>query len=119
MQLTRIGYGGAQARNYATELMAGPSENDSSFSIFGCTITLTPAGLENVDEVIKTVMQYVAMLRREGPKKWVWDECQATAAIAFRYKSKENPGNYATSLARQMHVYETEHTLSGPSLYFE
>jgi len=108
-----------QARNLATELMAGASESDSSFAIFGVTITLTPLGLEQVDEVVKMTMQYMQMIREAGPQKWVWDECQATAAMSFRYKSKENPGNYATSVARQMHQYPPELTLSGPSLYFE
>lgn len=108
-----------KARNLATELSAGASENDSSFSIFGVTITLTVQGLEQVDEVVTATMQYAAMLRREGPRRWVWEECQAASAMAFRYKSKESPGHYATSLARQMHVHAPEHSLSGPSLYFD
>ena len=41
---------------------------------FRIGVDLTEKGLEQYEEVVKVIFQYINMLKREGVKKWIFDE---------------------------------------------
>ena len=53
------------------------------------------------------------MLREEGPVKGIFEELQALAQIKFRFKDKEKPQSYVSSLASKLHYFPMEEAISG------
>lgn len=54
------------------------------------------------------------MIKREGPQKWIFQEYQQIFQTAHRFKDKEIPLSYVSSIVRNMHYYPLEETLTGP-----
>lgn len=78
-----------KAHSLASDVSAGVDESDnfsenSMFSLFVITVTLTTHGLAHWMYVVDWVYAYLGMLRSSGPEKWVFDELQRTADIKFR-----------------------------------
>ena len=76
--------------------------------MFGIKMDLTNSGVDQVNEIIKIVFQYLNMMRKEGTKKWIFDECRVLKEITFDYKEKEKPRDYVSNLAINMHEYSIE-----------
>ncbi|CAG2227488.1 IDE [Mytilus edulis] len=68
---------------------------------------------EHIDDIITLTYQYFNMLKREGPKQWIFDECKDLSAMTFRFKGKEKPRNYTTQVAGLIHKYSLSKVLSG------
>lgn len=73
--------------NYATTLSSGVScsnmEENSMFSLFEISVTLTDKGFANWMEVVSLVHQYISMMRATGPQQWVHDEIRQLAEIYY------------------------------------
>ena len=55
---------------------------------------------DHVEDVVTAVFQYLAMIRREGPQKWIFQEC------AVRDKNRDLSGiTFPTSHVSRLHVY--------------
>ena len=72
--------------------------------------------LQQWESVAQVVMEYIAMLREEGPQAWVYQECKEVNDMSFRFVSKQSPFGYCTSLASSMLKYSPKETVSGPYL---
>ena len=46
-------------------------------------------------------LQYLTMLREQELQKWVFEECHDINEMMFRFKDKERPQGYATTLANR------------------
>jgi nardilysin len=113
-----------KARGWATELCAGVSDQTSAAWLFDVCITLTEAGLAAGAsgcglEPLALLFDYLAMLRSAGPQRWVHDEMAAIAAMKFRFLEEEDPSEYVSQLATDMHNYPQEHVVAGAFLYDE
>lgn len=97
--------------------MAGASTN-SSFSVFEIVIELTEEGFKKKWQVVDIVFSYLQMLKEEGSKEWVYNEIKAIDEIQFKFKDKESPESFASSLSQRMQKYEYVHLLDGP-YYFQ
>ena len=101
-----------KARGLANGLTAGQFRNTSGFGTFNVNIDATDEGITSVDKIVTVVFQYLKKLREAGPQRWIFDESNDIAKNSFRFKSKENPMSYATSLASDMHRYDPNDVLS-------
>ena len=112
-----------KARGWVTALSGGVGDGghdrSTNSSMFVVTAHLTEEGLQRRDDIASLVFQYAAMLCREGPQKWVFDELRAVADVQFRYHEEEDADEYACRLACSMPLYAPEHTLSGDYVYEE
>nr|KAJ3423186.1 Insulinase (Peptidase M16) [Polyrhizophydium stewartii] len=98
-------------------LSAGPSGGcGRGFELVRVNIELTEKGLEHYEDIVVIVFQYIAMLRSMPVQEWVFRECQAVAAIAFRFKEKSPPSSFVSHLAGNLHLYVPEDVISGPYL---
>ena len=104
---------------WANDLSAGEAHSCTDWSSFAVNISLTDAGLDHVDDVVEIFFAYVALLRKAGPQRWVHDETATVADMSFRFLSKRQPIDYATSIASAMHLYAAEHILAGPYRIYE
>lgn len=59
--------------------------NNSMFSLFSVSISLTDLGFANWVVVVDMVFEYIRMLRKLGPQKWLFDELQRMAQIDYDF----------------------------------
>ncbi|CAK9006197.1 unnamed protein product [Durusdinium trenchii] len=90
----------------ATEVEAGVSEEDFTSnwmcSLFSVDITLTDVGLTAWMEVAQITFLYLAMLRREGPQEWIYEELRRAQEMSWRFLEETDPMEYVQKLACQM-----------------
>ena len=106
-------------KGWAHELGAGSSSGGIGFEFFKISIELTDAGLEEYQQVILTVFEYLKMIHKEGIKEWIFKETSALKEIEFRFKEKTRPSDYVSHLASQLHEYDPQDILTGPYLLEE
>jgi insulysin len=96
-------------------LMAGTSYDTREFALFGITIDLTEEGLKRWPEVVTTIYQYIALVGGMNESSWrkLHAELHLLSALSFRFKGKEQPMGYATSLADNFQQYAPQHLLDG------
>jgi len=97
-------------------LMAGHQNTQNGFGFFEIVVDLTQEGLEHVDDIVNIIFQYLRMLRQEGAKKWIFDECVKLNEMRFRFKEKEQPENLVTHTVSSMQIFPLEEVLIAPYL---
>ncbi|CAG9815290.1 unnamed protein product [Phaedon cochleariae] len=100
-----------KARGWSNSLVAGSKPSPRGFGFFGIAVDLTEEGINHVDDIVKLVFQYLNMLKQEGPLKWVQDENKNIGQMVFRFKDKESPRNYISSLVHSLQEYPMENIL--------
>ncbi|RHZ30058.1 hypothetical protein DYB37_008737 [Aphanomyces astaci] len=99
-------------------LGTAPTEEYDDWSLFCVEVEATEAGLKHVDEIVDAIYQYLHLVQQDQIAPWVFDETQSIALMNFRFRSKETPINYATSLATRMQLYPVQHIVAGSSLLY-
>ncbi|CAF4248358.1 unnamed protein product, partial [Adineta steineri] len=97
----------------ATGLVSGERNVAPDFSFFTVDLILTIEGLSRWEEIIYIVYQYITMLRKEGPKEWIFDERKNFNAVRFQFREKERPNYFVRNLAGRMRDYPLTECLSG------
>ena len=59
------------------------------------------------------------MLRKQGPKEWIAQECKDIMDMDFRFISKSEPSSYAIQLANNQHIFPADLTIAGEQLIFD
>ena len=72
--------------------------------------------MDHIDEIVDVCFGYINMLKKEGPKEWIFKENLEVSSNTFRFLSKSRPQGYACSLAEKLQNYDHEDVLSGPYL---
>ncbi|XP_023937741.2 insulin-degrading enzyme [Bicyclus anynana] len=80
-----------KARGWCNSLVGGTRIGARGFGFFGVQVDLTEEGVKHTDEIVELVFQYIAMLKAEGAKKWVWEEQRDLMAMEFRFKDAQEP----------------------------
>ena len=83
------------------------------------TIQLTDHGERHVDSIIKTVFQYINMLKKNLPNKAFFDELKMLTEQQFEMKEREKAVTVAEMLAHALHCYEPVDVLTGDYLISE
>ncbi|CAG8552374.1 5800_t:CDS:10 [Paraglomus occultum] len=105
---------------WANSLASGSYNVSVGCEFFRIQVDLTEEGLKHYEDVVKVVFQYIDMLKREGFKKWIFDENASLAAIGFRFVEKFTVSEYASFVTQSMQrPYPREWVLSGPYLIRE
>ena len=96
-----------KSRGWVNTLVGGEKDGALGFMFFIVNVDLTQEGIEHTDDIITLIFQYINMLRKEDPHKWVHDECAQVSEMSFRFKDKEKPRNYTTSSVSRLHYIST------------
>eukprot|EP00072_Mus_musculus_P073870 XP_017175633.1 PREDICTED: nardilysin isoform X3 [Mus musculus] len=94
-------------------------EQNSTYSVFSISITLTDEGYEHFYEVAHTVFQYLKMLQKLGPEKRVFEEIQKIEDNEFHYQEQTDPVEYVENMCENMQLYPRQDFLTGDQLLFE
>ncbi|XP_040917105.1 nardilysin isoform X2 [Toxotes jaculatrix] len=108
---------------WALALFGGNSETgfdqNTTYSIFSISITLTDEGFQNVYQVTHLVFQYLKMLQTRGPQQRIYEEIQKIEANEFHYQEQIDPIEYVEDICENMQVFPKEDFLTGDQLMFE
>ncbi|KAM8789413.1 nardilysin isoform 2-T2 [Rhynchonycteris naso] len=94
-------------------------EQNSTYSVFSISITLTDEGYEHFSEVAHTVFQYLKMLQKLGPEKRIFEEIQKIEDNEFHYQEQTDPVEYVENMCENMQLYPLQDFLTGDQLLFE
>uniref|UniRef100_A0A4W5L3Y3 Nardilysin convertase n=1 Tax=Hucho hucho TaxID=62062 RepID=A0A4W5L3Y3_9TELE len=108
---------------WAMALFGGNSETgfdqNSTYSIFSISITLTDEGFQNFYQVAHLVFQYLKMLQSLGPQQRIYEEIQKIEANEFHYQEQTDPIEYVEDICENMQLFPKEHFLTGDQLMFQ
>ncbi|XP_033967327.1 nardilysin-like [Pseudochaenichthys georgianus] len=108
---------------WALDLYGGNSETgfdqNTTYSIFSISITLTDEGFQNFYEVTHLVFQYLKMLQTLGPQQRIYEEIQKIEANEFHYQEQNDPIEYVEDICENLQVFPKEDFLTGDQLMFE
>ena len=92
-------------KGWAISLSAGAGSETSYYGNATIRVGLTESGQENYREVIKATMDYIALMKKSGYKKYVFDELKSMASLNEIYASKGEGMWRATQLANEAMMY--------------
>ncbi|KAK5869228.1 hypothetical protein PBY51_023962 [Eleginops maclovinus] len=108
---------------WAMALFGGNSETgfdqNTTYSIFSMSITLTNQGYQNFYQVVHFVFQYLKMLQTLGPQKRIYEEIQKIEANEFHYQEQTDPIDFVENICENMQLFPKEDFLTGDQLMFE
>lgn len=106
---------------WVNKLVSGYKTVAKGFAVFIANLDLTDEGIDHINDIVTHFFQYLAMLKKEGPQEWIFEECKNIASMTFRFKDREKPQFYVYSLAGMMFDYPMEEILCGSYLlhYYE
>ncbi|EGC46859.1 a-pheromone processing metallopeptidase Ste23 [Histoplasma capsulatum var. duboisii H88] len=106
-----------KAKGWAYGLSAGPIPICPGSAFFTISIRLTEDGISNYQEVIKTVFQYISILKSRVPEEWIFEEMKTLAEVDFKFRQKSPASGFTSSLSSVMQKpFPREWLLSGPYL---
>uniref|UniRef100_A0A665VFD5 Nardilysin-like n=1 Tax=Echeneis naucrates TaxID=173247 RepID=A0A665VFD5_ECHNA len=108
---------------WALALFGGNSETgfdqNTTYSIFSISITLTDQGYQNFYQVVDYVFQYLKMLQTLGPQQRIYEEIQKIEANEFHYQEQTDPIEFVENICENMQLFPKEDFLTGDQLMFE
>ncbi|XP_062412295.1 nardilysin b isoform X2 [Sardina pilchardus] len=110
-------------RCWALALFGGNSETgfdqNTTYSIFSVSITLTDEGFLNFYKVVDMVFQYLKMLQSLGAQERIYAEIQKIEANEFHYQEQSDPIEFVENICENMHLFPKEDYLTGDQLMFD
>uniref|UniRef100_A0A2K6T8U3 Nardilysin convertase n=1 Tax=Saimiri boliviensis boliviensis TaxID=39432 RepID=A0A2K6T8U3_SAIBB len=94
-------------------------EQNSTYSVFSISITLTDEGYEHFYEVAYTAFQYLKMLQKLGPEKRIFEEIRKIEDNEFHYQEQTDPVEYVENMCENIQLYPLQDILTGDQLLFE
>ncbi|XP_061182648.1 nardilysin-like [Saccostrea echinata] len=94
-------------------------ELNTTATQFVVNLTLTDSGLEQFEEVLLTVFQYIHLLKSKGPQKHYFDEMKIVEETKFRFKEKGDAMDYVEKVSENMQIFSPEDVLTGRDLMYE
>lgn len=108
---------------WALALFGGNSETgfdqNTTYSIFSISITLTDEGYQNFLQIIHLVFQYLKMLQKLGTQPRIYEEIQKIEANEFHYQEQTDPIEFVETICENMQLFPKEDFLCGHQLMFE
>uniref|UniRef100_A0A1I7ZZB9 Insulin-degrading enzyme n=1 Tax=Steinernema glaseri TaxID=37863 RepID=A0A1I7ZZB9_9BILA len=103
-------------RGWATGLSTGPRTVARGIGFFDVQVELSEEGLKHAEDVIELIFHEIGTVKSAGAQKWIQDEIAGLGEIRFRFKDKETPLSYVTSLSGALQDVPFEDVLSHNSL---
>ncbi len=106
-------------KGWATGLSASTGTDLPNESSFQVNIALTPAGLQQEQQITSLFFQYVDLMKKNGVRKSLYEEEANLAAIQFRFQERSEPMHYVSQLSRQLQLYPINEVVRAPYLFEE
>ena len=103
-------------RGWIESLNAGTDNFDHNTSMISVGMKLTPEGRENIPSISALLFDYIALLRAEEPKRWLYEEQAKVAELAFRFQGQGSATGFVYRMAPRLAEYPPEQLLVAPYL---
>lgn len=97
-------------RGWITRLSTA-TDGAEDHSLFTVRVSLTEAGLANVDAVAGVVFQYSRLLRAQPDLKPYWSQARTLSELAFQFAEAPRASATVRATARAMQLHPTPHLL--------
>ncbi|CUM65732.1 uncharacterized protein PRCAT00003380001 [Priceomyces carsonii] len=94
-----------KSKSWATELSAGGARQSQGNSAFSIEVSLTPSGLENWEEIVVNIFQYLKLILNVGPQEWIWKELHNTSEIDFKFRQKQEASSTVSKLSGSLYKF--------------
>ena len=84
--------------------------------IHACVVYVPSPCTDHVEDVVTAVFQYLAMIRREGPKEWIFKECAVRDRNGDLERGRVRVGRRTTLAHNQHHGYKSSQAFMRLSL---
>ena len=92
-----------KAKGWVNSLSAGSTDVcPGSPGMFTISLSLTPEGLRQYQEVTKVIFEYLSILHETPPQEWIFDEIKVMSEVDFKFKQKSSAWKTTSSLAEAM-----------------
>lgn len=108
-----------QEYGYVIDMHWFPYDDDSGTDLYGCSMTLTDAGFENVPFILNLVNKNIKLIKNLDNRKELYNDIKQANIINFNYKSNIEPINYANQLSINMFKYPIEEILTAEWIFDE
>ena len=106
-----------KAKGWANGLSAGVAPVCPGSAFFTLSVKLTEDGLEQYQEVVKTVFQYISLIKEHSPQQWIVDEVRGMTEVDFKFREKTPATSFTSRLSSVMqHPLPRDWLLSGTSV---
>ena len=104
-------------KGWCQALSAGATDGANGFQFFKLSIELTDEGFANHEKVLEAVFKYILLLKSNRLEEWAHREVAQLSELAFRFRDKADPADYASAMATEMQMpYPREWIVSGAYL---
>lgn len=91
-----------KAKGWANGLSAGVMPVCPGSAFFTVSVRLTQEGLQQYQQVVKVIFEYIAMIREREPEEWIFEEMKNLAEVDFRFKQKSPASRFTSRLSTVM-----------------
>jgi secreted Zn-dependent insulinase-like peptidase len=104
-------------RGLANSLSAGESLGMAERRSFSVSVSLTPAGFEARDQIVKEIYKAITTIETAGISDWRFDELKTIAEANFRFAEEANARSLVTRFADQLHTTPADELYTRGRLY--
>ena len=83
-------------------LSAGAQNVCPGSAFFNIEISLTPEGLKRYEDVVKTIFQYIGMIKENPPLEWMHEEIKNMSEVDFRFQQKSPASRFTSRVSSVM-----------------
>ena len=104
---------------WVSSLSSGTGVSASDFSLTSLSISLTPKGMRERDQVLAKTWQWLALIKDavlnddDGVIEQYHNEMKVLAATSFKFRENGDPTNFCSSAAERLFDYEPSKLLLG------
>ncbi|EDK46772.1 conserved hypothetical protein [Lodderomyces elongisporus NRRL YB-4239] len=93
-------------KGWVTELSSGNMKVSLGNSVYMVEFQLTPTGLKNWETIVATTFEYLALILKDDPKKWIWEEIRNISEINFKFKQKADASSTVSSMSNSLYKFD-------------
>ncbi|RDW92852.1 a-pheromone processing metallopeptidase Ste23 [Aspergillus mulundensis] len=91
-----------KAKGWANGLSAGVMPVCPGAAFFTVSVRLTQEGLQQYQQVVKVIFEYIAMIKEREPEEWIFEEMKNLAEVEFKFKQKSPASRFTSRLSSVM-----------------
>ncbi|MCB1683217.1 MAG: insulinase family protein [Pseudomonadales bacterium] len=105
-----------KARGLIESLAAGTNRFDDRNAFLSINIELTEEGWNDIPAITEALFGYIALLNREEPEAWRYDEQARVAELGFRFQEATSATGFVYRTGPALALYPPEDVLIAPYL---
>ncbi|MFY8298777.1 insulinase family protein [Pseudoalteromonas sp. SS15] len=104
-----------KALGWISSLNAGGTPNHyGNYGEMSITLNLTDLGMQNRDEIVAIIMQYIDLVKEKGVDEKYYKEIKTSLDNEFRFLQKVDEFSYAAQLVNSMQDYPLNYSINAP-----